>query len=260
MSSFTRIRRAGFVNCYLVEENDGLTAIDTNLGGSAKRIVRAAGVIGKPITRIILTHGHADHVGSLDALAEAVPDAEIFITARDARFVAGDKSLDDDEQPQKLAGSWKQCDAKPDRLVNDGELIGSLQVVFAPGHTPGHIALLDTRDKTLFCGDVYSTWGGLATSSLLNPLFPLVAPGTWNKQVNLDSARKLVALEPARLAPGHGRVIENPVNDMELVIEKAARKIEGHGSPAERTARAQNDAPAPAEEAAEQTATETQKS
>src|SRR5262245_41821203 len=93
-----RIQRAGFVNCFLVEEDDGLTLIDTAIGGSAKAILTAAQGLGKPITRIALTHAHGDHIGSLDALREQLPDAEVLASARDARLMKKDKSLDEGEQ------------------------------------------------------------------------------------------------------------------------------------------------------------------
>jgi len=59
---------------YLVEEHDGLTLGDAALPYSVKGILQAARQIGKPITRIVLTHAHANHVGALDALKRALPD------------------------------------------------------------------------------------------------------------------------------------------------------------------------------------------
>jgi glyoxylase-like metal-dependent hydrolase (beta-lactamase superfamily II) len=59
------------VSCYLVRENDGFTLIDTATPGSAPGIVAAARALGGPIRRIILTHGHRNHAGLLDALHTA---------------------------------------------------------------------------------------------------------------------------------------------------------------------------------------------
>ena len=73
-----RIRRFGIVNAFLVREDDGLTLIDTTLPRSAKAILSAASALGAPIVRIALTHAHADHVGSLDALAAALPGVEVL--------------------------------------------------------------------------------------------------------------------------------------------------------------------------------------
>jgi glyoxylase-like metal-dependent hydrolase (beta-lactamase superfamily II) len=223
--NLTRIRRLGIVNVFLLQEEDGLTVIDTAIPGTAKRIVSAAGLLNQPIKRIVLTHAHDDHVGSLDALKAAVPDAEVIMTERDARIAAGDKSLDRGEPQDKLRGGLKGAETKPDRHIADGDMVGSLRVISTPGHTPGHIALFDTRDNTLFCGDVFSTLGGMATSARANPLFPLPALATWHKGEELASARKLLDLEISRLAPGHGRVVANPIGDMRLVAERAERAI-----------------------------------
>ena len=85
------------VNFYLVREDDGFTLIDTGLPGSTTAILAAAQAHGAPIRRIVLTHAHMDHVASLDALHAALPTAEVLISARDARFLAGERSLDADE-------------------------------------------------------------------------------------------------------------------------------------------------------------------
>ncbi len=216
-----RISRLGFVNAYLVREDDGLTLIDTMIGGSAGKVIAGAESIGAPIVRILLTHAHADHIGSLDALKERLPEAEVIISTRDARLLAKDMSLDPDEPNDKLRGGYPGAETKPDRTVNPGDRVGSLEVVATPGHTPGHVAFLDPRDSTVYCGDVYATIGGVATSAKLNPFFPLVL-FTWHRPTELESARALCTLEPARLAPGHGKVIERPLEAMERAIARGS--------------------------------------
>jgi glyoxylase-like metal-dependent hydrolase (beta-lactamase superfamily II) len=217
-----RISRFGLVNAYLVEEDDGLTLIDTTLPRSAGAIQAAAAKLGRPIVRIALTHAHGDHIGSLDALAAALPDAEVLISTRDARLLAKDKTPDPGEPADaKYRGSYPGAKTRPGRTFEPGERIGSLEVVAAPGHTPGHVALLDTRDRTLYCGDAFSTLGGVATSAKANPRFPLPAVATWHRPTELASARSLRALDPARLAPGHGTVVEQPGEAMDAAIAKA---------------------------------------
>jgi glyoxylase-like metal-dependent hydrolase (beta-lactamase superfamily II) len=218
----TRISRFGFVNAFLVREDDGFTLIDTMLPGSAKKILAAAEQEGAPIVRILLTHAHGDHVGSVDALHEALPDAEVLISARDARLLAKDMSLDPHEPQAKLRGGYPGAQAKPTRLLDPGDRVGSLEVHAAPGHTPGQIALLDPRDRTLYCADAYSTLGGVATTAKANPRFPLPAMSTWHRPTALASARTLRALDPARLAPGHGNVIDAPGSAMDAAIAKGS--------------------------------------
>jgi glyoxylase-like metal-dependent hydrolase (beta-lactamase superfamily II) len=216
-----RLTRLGAVNAFLVVEDDGLTLVDTMLSRSQDGILAAARELGRPIVRIVLTHAHGDHVGSLDALAAALPEAEVSISARDARFLGGDRTLDPGEPQSKLRGGYPTTSTRPGRELSPGDRVGSLEVVAAPGHTPGHVALLDTRDRTLIAGDAYSTLGGVATTAKTNPRFPLPAMATWDRPTALRSARELRALDPARLAVGHGTVVDAPAAAMDAAIAKA---------------------------------------
>lgn len=218
-----RLTRFTAFNCYLVRQDDGLTLIDTGLSGSAGGILKAARQIGEPIVRILLTHAHADHVGSLDALSQALPGVEVLIGAREGRLLAGDMSLDADEPQTPPRGGFPRVATQPTRTLQAGERIGSLEVIAAPGHTPGHVAFLDTRDGSLIAGDAFYSWGGLAVSGKLTFLFPFPALATWHKPIALETARALRALEPARLAPGHGPVVEHPLAQMDRAIAAAAR-------------------------------------
>ena len=114
---FSRVSRFGIVNSFLVEEDDGLTVIDTMIAGSAKGILAGAEAHGRPIARILLTHAHGDHVGSLDKLHQAVPDAEVIISARDARLLRKDMSLDPGEPEDKLRGSYPGAETEPTRTI-----------------------------------------------------------------------------------------------------------------------------------------------
>lgn len=219
---FSRISRLGFVNAYLVSEEDGLTVIDTMIPGSAKGILAAAEKHGKPIRRILITHGHADHVGSLDALHDAVPTAEVIISTRDARLLRKDKSLDPGEPQDKIRGAVPGTKTEPTRTIEAGDMVGSLHAYAAPGHTPGQLAFLDTRDQTLFCADAYSSFGGVATSAKPYWRCPMPAWATWHRPTALESARALRALNPSRLAPGHGKVVEDPGAAMDVAIARGS--------------------------------------
>src|SRR6516164_6938965 len=87
-----QLTRMHFVNAYLIREDDGLTLVDTMLGRSTDGLIDAAARAGAPIRRIALTHGHGDHVGSLDALKERLGDeVEVLMPELDARIHAGEK-------------------------------------------------------------------------------------------------------------------------------------------------------------------------
>jgi glyoxylase-like metal-dependent hydrolase (beta-lactamase superfamily II) len=221
-----RISRLGIVNEYLVAEDDGLTLIDTGMAGTHRLILARARALGMPIVRIVLTHAHRDHRGSLDALAAALPGTQVITSEREARLLAGDTGLHDDEPTGPLRGGFRAAATHPARLVADGDTIGSLRVLATPGHTPGHAAFFDTRDGTLYAGDSFTTTRGVATSAVVPWQYPMAGLATWNRHLDLTSARRLAGLHPARLAPGHGPVIDEPGPAMTRAIAAATRKLE----------------------------------
>ncbi|MBZ0310620.1 MAG: MBL fold metallo-hydrolase, partial [Anaerolineae bacterium] len=213
-----QLTRLGMVNSYLVIEDDGLTVVDTNLPGSAAGILAAAKSLEAPIRRIVLTHEHNDHVASADALHQLIPEAEVIASTRAKPILAGDKRLLPGEPVDKLRGGYTRVKTAITRLVDEGDRIGSLRVIAAPGHTPGQIALLDTRDGMLIAADAFQTLAGIAVSGQIRWRFPLPALATWHKPTALKTARRLLDLTPAWLAVGHGPVLENPAALMESAI------------------------------------------
>jgi glyoxylase-like metal-dependent hydrolase (beta-lactamase superfamily II) len=213
-----QLTRFRFVNAYLVREDDGLTLVDTTLGGAADELIEAAQAAGDQIRRIALTHGHGDHVGSVEALKQKLgSDVPVHLGELDARILAGEKVVEG-----KLPGSWPKVQWAPDVRLAPGDRVGSLEVVASPGHSPGHVAFLDTRDRTLIAGDVFTSYGQVAVTSSFYWRFPFATMATWDKTKDVESARALRALDPALMVVGHGPATAAPGDAMDKAIARAS--------------------------------------
>lgn len=214
------------VNCYLVEEGEELTLIDAALPNSAKGILDVVQRIGKPVTKIILTHAHEDHVGALDSIKERYPDVPVYISQRDDRLMNGDRSLDSHEDQTPIKGGVpKNLKTRAAVLLKDGDQVGSLKAIESPGHTPGSMSFFDNRTQSLIVGDAFQTRGGIAVAGDLKLWFPFPALGTWSKKTALESAKKLAGTGPKLLAAGHGEMLENPVQLMEEAVFRLEKKL-----------------------------------
>jgi glyoxylase-like metal-dependent hydrolase (beta-lactamase superfamily II) len=213
-----QLTRYRFVNAYLVREDDGFTLVDTTLGGGADDLIAAAQAAGGQIKRIALTHGHGDHIGSVEGLKQKLgPDVQVLLGELDARILAGENVVEG-----KLPGSWPKVQWAPDVRLAPGERVGSLEVVASPGHSPGHMAFLDTRDRTLIAGDVFTSYGQVAVTNSFYWRFPFATMATWDKSKDVESARALRALDPVLLVVGHGPATAAPGEAMDKAIARAS--------------------------------------
>ena len=179
-----------------------------------------------------LTHGHGDHVGSLDALKERLgEEVEVLIPELEARIQTGEQVVEG-----KLPGSWPKVTTRPDVVLQDGDWVGSLRVAACPGHSPGHVAFLDTRDRSLIAGDVFTSIGSVQVTNHFYLRFPLAQMATWDKAKDLESAQDLTRLAPTLLVVGHGPAVPRPVPAMEASLLPASAAIQDAKAAAQPTA------------------------
>ncbi|MGA9243056.1 MAG: MBL fold metallo-hydrolase [Silvibacterium sp.] len=217
-----QLTRFGLVNCFLVREDDGLTLVDTMVAGSANGIYAAASSLNRSLRRILLTHVHGDHIGSLDVLSNKLIGVEVAVGRRESRLLTRDFRTEPGEAPDKVRGSFPKVETVPSALLSDRESYGSLMVIATPGHTPGHLSFFDPRSGTLIAGDALTNVGGLRVAGDCPAVFPLPNWGTWHTPTAVASARKLATLEPKRIVMGHGKpVVENASQLLKEAIRHA---------------------------------------
>jgi glyoxylase-like metal-dependent hydrolase (beta-lactamase superfamily II) len=227
-----QVTRLVSFNCQLIAYKDGLTLVDTGLAGTAPAIAKAIREIGLPLRRILITHAHTDHVGSLDALAALFPSAEVAASARSARLMAGMRTLEPTDEGRPLKGGFKRTRTVPHRIVAEGDRIEGLRVIGAAGHAPDHVAYLFEPTGVLLAGDaLHSAGGRLTVSGEFRPRFPFPFFSTWDKHLALATARRLADLRPAALAVGHGPVLLDPQSALENAIRHAERAFAKHPAP-----------------------------
>jgi glyoxylase-like metal-dependent hydrolase (beta-lactamase superfamily II) len=204
-------------NPYLIVDADGLTVIDTGLPRSDKKILAYVASLGKgphDVKRIIITHADLDHFGGLAALQVAT-GARTYASRIEADAIAQGKSSREINPTgfslrrvlfTLLRPFMKATPVQVDEILAEGVILpvlGGLQVVETPGHTPGHISLFAPSAKVLFCGDsMVSDQNGLQGSR----------PGiTWDETKARESERKQAALGANLVCSGHGSVVADAI-------------------------------------------------
>jgi hydroxyacylglutathione hydrolase len=139
-------------NCFIVRAKDSDRAVIVDPGEEADRLIGALDAIGiKTVEAILVTHTHFDHVGAVAPVAAAT-GAPVYCPELETNVLANIM----DYVPWPGFGPFESYDA--DHTVGGGEqleLAGqTLDVIFTPGHSPGHVTYAIKDENALFSGDV----------------------------------------------------------------------------------------------------------
>ncbi len=234
--------RLKWVNCYLIEGNNGWLMIDTgwstseayeNLQAQLKTINISIGDISK----IVLTHVHPDHFGLAGKIKQLSPRSEVFMHRLESdlvesRYVKFAK-LRDEMSAMLARHGVPQSDLPnldsasipalnfvtltfPDTILFGGEIISTgiydLEIIWTPGHSPGHICLFEPNNQLLFTGD-----------HILPSITPNIGAHVQSGDNPLGdyfcSLRKLENLEVSRAFPAH----EDSFTDLHSRIQNIIR-------------------------------------
>ncbi|HKN07018.1 MAG TPA: MBL fold metallo-hydrolase [Thermoplasmata archaeon] len=188
-------RIPGFVNSYTYRDGDETYLIDTGFSRKAKLIVRAFRTADQPLSsvgKVLLTHHHVDHMGGAAYLLQNTP-ASLACHIDDAPYVDGRTKT---PLPLLMRLFMRIHPAPVAMPLKDGDRIGSLVVVHAPGHTPGEVVFYDPTRKILFSGDAAVERNGQLT--LPAPKFAS------SLEQAVGSLARLRKLDAEVLLPGHG--------------------------------------------------------
>jgi glyoxylase-like metal-dependent hydrolase (beta-lactamase superfamily II) len=187
-------------NAYLIGTGD-LALIDPG-PESASHLVAVLEAVGRRLKWILCTHTHLDHS----------PGAKALKAATGAELLGFGKVPDDGRQDTEF---------KPDRALQDDDVLECgafrLRAVHTPGHASNHLCYLLDGERWLFTGD-----------HVMQGSTVVISPPDGDMTVYLKSLERLLSLDLAAFAPGHGHVIEKPHDEVRRLIAhrlKRERKV-----------------------------------
>lgn len=209
-----------YINFYFVEDGGRLTIVDSGLPGYWDQIPGALALLGRSfedVEAVLLTHSHADHIGSAQKLATD-HDVRTYIHADDAASAKHAEVV----SPLKLVpytwrlwftkylthlsreGALKTPPLEDPATFDDGEVLavpGRPRIIHAPGHTAGNCALHLEERNVLFSGDALVT-----LDTLRGKTGPAVFTGPFadDEDVSFASLDRLEGLRADLMLPGHG--------------------------------------------------------
>lgn len=194
------------MNVYLIKDGDGVLCFDAGIRSMVRQIAPVAAGLGG-LTRIVLGHGHADHRGAAPGLGSPVfcHTAEVS----DAEGDGGAHYFDFSRLEHWFARfgmpfflkSWDGGPVKIEGTLSEGDDVAGFSVVHLPGHAPGLIGLWRESDRLALVSDTLYTLDP-QTGRKGDPRVPHHAFNKDTEQARA-SIRKLAALEPRAVWPGH---------------------------------------------------------
>jgi glyoxylase-like metal-dependent hydrolase (beta-lactamase superfamily II) len=212
--------RTMMVNAFIIRSGQSWVLVDCGLRGYEQTIRRAAeAYVGhsRAPEAIVLTHGHFDHVGSLEGLL-ATWDVPVYAHRLEVPYLTGGSSY---PPPDPLVGGGSMALLSPLyprgpidvsdrlRLLEEGAVpaLPDWRWIHTPGHTAGHVSLFRERDRTLISGDAVITTKQESMIAVAMQRREMHGPPAYFTQdwtAASESVGRLAALEPETLLAGHG--------------------------------------------------------
>jgi glyoxylase-like metal-dependent hydrolase (beta-lactamase superfamily II) len=240
-----------FVNVFFIGRpgpGNPWVLVDTGFTGYASQVKKKAEELFGPGTQpdaIVLTHGHADHTGTLKTLLKEW-DMPVYAHKLELPYLQGKSSYPPPDPAIGGGGmaymSWVFPIGPSDfgdhikAIADDGKIpeLPGWRAIHTPGHAPGHISLFRDKDRTLLAGDAFVTTNQNAISAVATQREEFHGPPayfTCDWQAAKQSVLKLNNLNPLAAGTGHGVSVRGL--DLELGLNRLAHDFESRSIPSE---------------------------
>ncbi|WP_042166934.1 MBL fold metallo-hydrolase [Paenibacillus gorillae] len=224
------------LNPTLIYDGNSAILVDAGMPGQSQLIVEAmskAGVAPSQLQAIILTHQDLDHIGGAPEIIQAAGKSlPIYAHKLDQPYMEGKlplvkanpermakllSHLPEEELRQALEVFQNPPKVPVDQLLEDGQVLpvfGGIQVIFTPGHTPGHISLYLQESKTLIAAD--------AMVSSAGKLHGPVEQNTPDMETAVRSLSKFLELDIENVICYHGGLSQSNIREQLLILTQGS--------------------------------------
>ncbi|WP_249872103.1 MBL fold metallo-hydrolase [Oceanobacillus saliphilus] len=204
------------IHVWIVEEEDGVTLVDAGMPFLASGILKFINQLDSgPLKRILLTHGHGDHVGALTKILQE-NNVPVYAHEIEIPFMEGNQLYPRRKKYEKNVAKGivqpLQSDEQ-DRLLS----VSGLHPILTPGHSPGHVVYYHEEDQVLLAGDLFTSKRGKLHRPM--PMF------TGDMKEAVKSSVVVEQLNPKQLEVCHGNTVYQPAKQLDEYMKKMESEL-----------------------------------